>query len=155
MLCDSGAHYAVVEGFKEKPYPKVVIGNVPGASNVILQDPSAEEVLAHLGEFSDIVTPDGFSKEIQKGCVPGITTMIFTMAIPGSILNEQINEFKGEMDEKIRELGDVSVRIGCTETISDGDQPKLLLAVSVTDTGMTIEAGRLATEVLLPFTRLD
>ena len=104
MLCDSGAHYAVVEGFKEKPYPKVVIGNVPGASNVILQDPSAEDVLAHLGEFSDIVTPEGFSKEIQHGCKPGMTTMVSIIVIRGSSLKDRINDLKGKLDRRDPEL---------------------------------------------------
>jgi molybdopterin-guanine dinucleotide biosynthesis protein MobB len=151
MLCDSGAQYAVVEGFKEKPYPKVVIGNVPGASNVILEDPSVEDVLAHLSEFSDLVTPEGFSKEIQKSCVPGITTLVFTMAIPGSILNEQINELKGELDEKIRELGDVSVRIECSENTDTRTPQKLIIGVCSSDPLVAIEATSVATEVLYSF----
>src|SRR5690606_26818458 len=54
MFCDAGVQYAVIEGFKEKPYPKVVIGNVANATNVLLTNPSVEEVLSHLGEFSDM-----------------------------------------------------------------------------------------------------
>lgn len=150
MLCDSGAQYAVVEGFKEKPYPKVVIGNVPGARNVILQDPSVENVLGHLGKFDDLFTPEGLSKEIQKGCAPGMTTLVFSMAILGNILNEQINELKGKLDEKIRGRGDISVRIECSGNTNTQPQ-KLVIALCSSNPLGAIEATSVATETIRLF----
>ena len=38
MLCDRGFDFAVVEGFKESNLPKIVLGDLHGVSNVILQD---------------------------------------------------------------------------------------------------------------------
>jgi len=150
MLCDSGAQYAVVEGFKEKPYPKVVIGNVPGAINAILQDPSAEDVLAHLEEFSDIFTPEGLSKEIRRSCGAGMTTLISTIAIKGSSLKKQIPDLREELYEKVSELGDVSVRLEYSGTIEPGTPEKLIMGIYASDPGMVITAALIATDHLHP-----
>jgi molybdopterin-guanine dinucleotide biosynthesis protein MobB len=155
MLCDSGAQYAVVEGFKEKPYHKVVIGNVPGASNVILQDPSAEDVLAHLGEFSDLVTPEGFSKEIRHDCTPGMTTMVSIIVIRGSSSKDRINKLKGELDEKIRELGNVTIRLEYLGNFEARNSQKFIIGVSSPKPDIAARAVTVATEFLLRLNEPD
>ena len=151
ILCDTGIQYAVVEGFKEKPYPKVVIGNVPGASNVILEDPSVEDVLAHLDDFSDLVTPEGFSKEIQHGCAPGITTLVSMITIWGASPKEQINKLRGELDDKIRDLGNVAVRLEYSENVVTGGPQNLMIGVCSPDPLVAIKATSVATDLLSSF----
>jgi len=155
MLCDSGAQYAVVEGFKEKPYPKVVIGNVPGARNVILQDPSVEDVLVHLDEFSDLFTPEGRSKEIQKSCTPGMTTLVLTITIPGSRPNDRISDLKGELDRKIRDLGNVTIRLEYLGNDEARNFQKFIIGVSSPKPDIAARAVMVATEFLLQLTEPD
>jgi molybdopterin-guanine dinucleotide biosynthesis protein MobB len=151
IFCDAGVQYAVVEGFKEKPYPKVVIGNVPGASNIILEDPSVEDVLAHLDDFSDRVTPEGLSKEIQHGCAPGMTTLVSMIAIQGNSQKEQINKLKKELDEKIRDFGNVAVRLKYSETTDTGGPQKLVIGICSPDPLVAIKAISVATDLLSSF----
>jgi molybdopterin synthase catalytic subunit len=147
ILCDSGVEYAVVEGFKERPYPKVIIGEFPGAEKVLLRDPSVEDVLAHLDEFTDIFTPEGLSNEIQRTYGAGMTTLISTIAIKESSLKKQIPDLREELDKKVGELGDVSVRLEYSET---GTQEKLIMGICGSDPGMVIAAATIATDHILP-----
>jgi molybdopterin-guanine dinucleotide biosynthesis protein MobB len=147
IFCDSGVEYAVVEGFKERPYPKVIIGDVPGAEKILLRDPSVEDVLAHLVEFLDIFTPEGLSKDIQRSCGAGMTTLISTIAIKGSSLKKQIPDLREELYEKVSELGDVSVRLEYSET---GTPEKLIIGVYAPDPRIVIAAALIATDHLLP-----
>jgi molybdopterin synthase catalytic subunit len=151
ILCDAGMQFAVVEGFKEKPYRKVVIGNVPGASNVILQDPSVQDVLEHLSEFSDRVTPEGISKELQNGCPAGKTILVTTIALQGSSGKEQINDLRGHLDDKIREIGDVSIRLEYSENAETGGPQKFMIGVCSPDPMVAMEAALIAADLLLPF----
>lgn len=150
LLCDAGMQYAVVEGFKEKPYPKIVIGHVPGAEHIILEDPSVEDVLAHLGEFSDLITPEGLSKEIQRDCTPGMTTLISTIAIRRNRPKEKIVALREELG-KISELGDVSARIEYSGNNDAGSPLKLMIGICAPDPRLAIEAALFATDRLLPF----
>lgn len=150
ILCDAGVQYAVVEGFKEKPYPKVVIGKVPGASNIILEDPSVEDVLAHIDDFSDLVTPEGLSKEIQHGCAPGVTPVVSIIAIQWNSPIEQIDDLREELNRKIRELGDVTVRLEYSENTETGGPRKLMIGVCAANLNTTIEAVLFVTKHLLP-----
>lgn len=150
LLCDAGMQYAVVEGFKEKPYPKIVIGHVLGAEHIILKDPSVEDVLAHLGEFSDLVTPEGLSKEIQRDCTPGMTTLVSTIAIRRNRPKEKIVALREELG-KISELGDVSARLEYSGNNDAGSPLKLMIGICAPDPRLAIEAALFATDRLLPF----
>ena len=150
IFCDSGIEYAVVEGFKERPSPKIIIGEVPEAENVLLRDPSIEDVLSHLEEFSDIFTPEGLSKEIRRSCGAGMTTLISTIAIKGSSLKKQIPDLREELYEKVSELGDVSVRLEYSGTIEPGTPEKLIMGIYASDPGMVITAALIATDHLHP-----
>jgi molybdopterin-guanine dinucleotide biosynthesis protein MobB len=152
ILCDTGVQYAVVEGFKDKPYPKVVIGNVPGANNIVLEDPSVEDVLAHIDDFSDLVTPEGFSKEIQHGCAPGMTTLVSTITIPGSGPKNLINKLREELEEKIRVFGNIAVRLEYSENTETGGPQKLIIGVCAANLNTAIEVILFVTKHLVPLT---
>ncbi|MCE5297464.1 MAG: molybdopterin-guanine dinucleotide biosynthesis protein B [Methanoregulaceae archaeon] len=151
LFCDAGIQYAVVEGFKEKPYPKIVIGTVPGAEHVILVDPSVKDVLAHLNEFSDLITPEGLLKEIQRDCTHGMTTLVSTITINGNSPKEKITDLRAELDEKIRDLGEVFARIEYSGNTKAGIPLKLIIGICAPDPLLAIGASLVATELLLPF----
>ncbi|MDT8358149.1 MAG: molybdopterin-guanine dinucleotide biosynthesis protein B [Methanomicrobiaceae archaeon] len=65
MLADAGVEYAVIEGFKRRPLPKIVLGDLE-AENCILRNPTGDEVIAHLENFADYVTLQGLVHEIKR-----------------------------------------------------------------------------------------
>ncbi|PKL61572.1 MAG: molybdopterin-guanine dinucleotide biosynthesis protein B [Methanomicrobiales archaeon HGW-Methanomicrobiales-2] len=66
-LCNTGVEYAILEGFKTRPFPRVVIGDLPG-ENVVLRNPTIDEVIAALPEFEDYYTIEGLVRELRREC---------------------------------------------------------------------------------------
>jgi molybdopterin-guanine dinucleotide biosynthesis protein MobB len=66
MLCDMGIRYAVVEGFKSKPFPKVIFGTLPGVSGVVLQNPDPGEVISSISSFMEYYTISGMIREMRR-----------------------------------------------------------------------------------------
>jgi molybdopterin-guanine dinucleotide biosynthesis protein MobB len=52
MFFNQGIDFAVVEGFKQRRYPKIVIGNI-AAENCILSNPTVNEVFRSLDLFEN------------------------------------------------------------------------------------------------------
>jgi molybdopterin-guanine dinucleotide biosynthesis protein len=52
MLFDQGMEFAVIEGFKQQSFPKIVIGSLP-ADKCVLSNPGVGEVIASLGLFEN------------------------------------------------------------------------------------------------------
>jgi molybdopterin-guanine dinucleotide biosynthesis protein MobB len=52
MFFNQGIDFAVVEGFKQRRYPKIVIGNIT-AENCILSNPTVNEVFRSLDLFEN------------------------------------------------------------------------------------------------------
>ena len=52
MLFDQGMDFAVIEGFKQQSFPKIVIGSLP-AENCILTDPEVSKVITSLDLFEN------------------------------------------------------------------------------------------------------
>lgn len=57
LLAANGIDYAVIEGFKARPFNKIVLGDL-AAENCVLRDPSVQDVIANLDRFSDFTTPE-------------------------------------------------------------------------------------------------
>ena len=51
-LKSSGIDFAVLEGFKARRFPKIIIGDLP-SDNCILRNPSVNDVIASLSSFED------------------------------------------------------------------------------------------------------
>ncbi len=64
ILCDAGVEYAIIEGLKSKPFPKIVMGDL-AAENVLLRNPQVEDVVANLDRFEDYYTIEGLVKELK------------------------------------------------------------------------------------------
>jgi molybdopterin-guanine dinucleotide biosynthesis protein MobB len=52
MLSDQGMDFAVIEGFKKRSFPKIVIGSLP-ADKCILKNPAVSEVITSLNFFEN------------------------------------------------------------------------------------------------------
>jgi len=52
MLFHQGIDFAVIEGFKQRTFPKIVIGSLT-AENCVLSNPSVDEVVASIDLFEN------------------------------------------------------------------------------------------------------
>jgi molybdopterin-guanine dinucleotide biosynthesis protein MobB len=52
MLLDQGMDFAIIEGFKQRSYPKIVIGSLT-ADTCILTNPTVNEVITSLNLFEN------------------------------------------------------------------------------------------------------
>lgn len=70
MLSDLGTEYAVIEGFKERPFPSIVIGDLQ-SDHVVMRDPAVDDVLESLSSFAEYFTPAGLLREVERSCGAG------------------------------------------------------------------------------------
>jgi molybdopterin-guanine dinucleotide biosynthesis protein MobB len=52
MLFDQGMDFAIIEGFKQRSFPKIVIGSLP-ADKCVLSNPGVSDVIASLSLFEN------------------------------------------------------------------------------------------------------
>ncbi|MFA4850416.1 MAG: molybdopterin-guanine dinucleotide biosynthesis protein B [Methanoregula sp.] len=55
LLANSGMDFTVIEGFKQYPYPKIVIGNLE-IEKCVLTNPTVSQVITNLELFEDYQT---------------------------------------------------------------------------------------------------
>ena len=65
VLCNAGIDYAILEGFKSRLFPRIVIGDLE-SENVVLRNPSVDDVIAALPEFEDYYTVEGLVRELKR-----------------------------------------------------------------------------------------
>jgi len=61
LLSCAGIDYTIIEGFKTRAFPKIVIGDLT-VDNCVASDPTVDEVLSLLPRFEDFA-PDGTYEE--------------------------------------------------------------------------------------------
>lgn len=66
LLSSIGTKFLLVEGWKSLPFPKVVIGDLPGATEVVLSNPTPAEVIESLDLFPQYFSPEGLARELQN-----------------------------------------------------------------------------------------
>jgi len=76
-LCILGMASVVVEGYKTLPLPKVIVGGVPGAENVVLDNPTPEEIIDSLGEFPEYISRATLARALETG-----ERVVMTCGIP-------------------------------------------------------------------------
>jgi len=52
MLFDQGMDFAIIEGFKRRSFPKIIIGSLP-ADKCVLSNPEVSDVIASLSLFEN------------------------------------------------------------------------------------------------------
>ncbi len=80
ILSDSGMQFAVVEGFKQKPFRKIVFGSLPGAQEILMIEPSVAEVISRLDEFEDFFTARGLAEELRSSRKTGEAFLVCTLS---------------------------------------------------------------------------
>lgn len=92
ILAMHGVAFAVVEGFKGSIWPKIIIGDFE-AEEVLLRNPSPEEVIRNLGRFPDLVTLEELLHELGEACreqgQPCITATA-TIPLPAGMIEDSL-----------------------------------------------------------------
>jgi molybdopterin-guanine dinucleotide biosynthesis protein MobB len=65
MLARAGIRYAVIEGFKTEPFPKIIFGDFEDET-CVLRNPDLGEVLTSLDLFSDYETAETLLRELRQ-----------------------------------------------------------------------------------------
>jgi molybdopterin-guanine dinucleotide biosynthesis protein B len=101
--------FVVIEGFKQKPYPKITIGRLPHPENVLLEDPTVEEVVENLDQFPEFSVSSGRSPGPGKAPeftlkldVPARSPEWVSMRFPESILARLEREYPDLRGEMVR-----------------------------------------------------
>jgi molybdopterin-guanine dinucleotide biosynthesis protein MobB len=150
-LCDAGMQFAIVEGFKARPYPKIVIGEGGDAQNVLMTDPSVDEVVQRLDEFEEFTTAEGFTRELRRGCRPGMIVLICTLACPQTTRRDVVRSAEQDLLKNIGDLsGIIFAKLRFSGKIPGKDHAEIHFGVCATNTNGAIEAALFATDLLLP-----
>lgn len=147
LLCDAGIRYAIIEGFKAKPYPKVVIGEYPGAVQVILTNPDVRDVLERLDDFSDLSTPSGLARELRAGCGAGMTVLTSSLRCPVEYDLQELATIRAAITEQFRERGRITFRFEYCRRDGAGE---ILLGICAHDGKEALEVLQQAMMLLLP-----
>ncbi|MDH7491519.1 MAG: molybdopterin-guanine dinucleotide biosynthesis protein B [Methanolinea sp.] len=83
MLSFSGTSFAIVEGFKSLPMPKVVVGSLNDAHNVVLENPRPRDILDSLGRFPDYVSYYELTRDIWAD---GLIAVSGSLPVDSSLL---------------------------------------------------------------------
>jgi molybdopterin-guanine dinucleotide biosynthesis protein MobB len=152
-LCDAGMQFTIIEGFKALPSPKIMIGEGTGIQNVLMTDPSADEVVLRLDEFEEFTTAEGFTRELRSGCQPGMILLVCTLACPKTILEDPVRSAEQDLLKNMGNLnGVLFARLRFSGKIPGKDYAEIHFGVCATSTNGAIEAALFATDLLLPLT---
>ncbi len=141
LLSDSGMQFAVVEGFKQKPFKKIVFGSLPGAQEILMIEPSVSEVISRLDEFEDFFTAGGLADELRSSRKPGDASLVCTLSPSRGIRKKTVTP---------AELRKVRSRVpGVSEIrICAGGDNETYIGISAKDLGTAVEAARLTAALL-------
>jgi molybdopterin synthase catalytic subunit len=138
ILSDSGMQFAVVEGFKQKPFRKIVFGSLPGAQEILMIEPSVSEVISRLDEFEDFFTAKGLAEELRSSKKPGEASLVCTIfpAMKKTITSAELRKVRSRVP------GVTDIRI-CA-----GGADETHIGISAKDLATAVEAIRLTAALL-------
>ncbi|OPX66383.1 MAG: Molybdopterin guanine dinucleotide synthesis protein B [Methanoregulaceae archaeon PtaB.Bin009] len=109
LLSSIGTEYLLVEGWKTQPLPKVAIGDLPGAAEVILSNPTTAEVIASLDLFPRYYSLEGLARKVQEGCTGGGVVLTGRYPVPDHAGNpESRREFYLRFSPTLHEISRVA-----------------------------------------------
>jgi molybdopterin-guanine dinucleotide biosynthesis protein MobB len=81
IICDTGAEFLIIEGYKMSPLPAIVTGDLT-AGNAVMRNPSPEDVLSSLHLFAEYNTTKRLVAELMNGRAPHDDPSFITCVIP-------------------------------------------------------------------------
>ena len=137
ILSSTGVRYMLLEGWKWRPFPKIVIGELSGAKEVVLSNPTADEVLASLEMFPVHYSLEGLIGEIEGEHEQAVILAgRYPVTQPGAVL-ETRREFYLRFSPILTEIardaafrpGDVKVGLHLHQGLLFGGEDAILVAV--------------------------
>ena len=136
ILAGQGVAIAVVEGYKESPLPKIVIGDID-LEGCILRNPDPEDVIRCLVKFPDYITFGEILRELGADCraVIGPVTIAASTTPPsfvsdGDALSALERALPG-IAEAVKDLpGVIGVRAAVQHGTLFGRADELLIAIA-------------------------
>jgi len=108
IFANRGIHYAIVEGFKSKPYAKICMGDATGLENVLCTNPRLSDVPALLPKFDDFYTIEGLVRELKASCDMSEAGAILTFnGIVRERTGEEITEYLEFFEDFDRLIEDI------------------------------------------------
>lgn len=83
ILSFSGTSFTIVEGFKSLPMPKVVLGSLNTAHNIVLANPCPQDILDSLGRFPDYIS---YCELVREIWADGLIAMTGSVPVDSSLL---------------------------------------------------------------------
>lgn len=100
QFCDAGIRYAVIEGFKSLPTPKIVIGGLDD-QRCLMRDPQPSDVVKSLPDFPDMYTLAGSVRELRSdhsdrmddpGVIASQWKVSFDEQVPTGVIQQKIQD---------------------------------------------------------------
>jgi molybdopterin-guanine dinucleotide biosynthesis protein MobB len=151
LLSDNGIQFAIIEGFKQKSFKKIVFGDLQTAENVLMTEPRVEEVISRLGEFSEFFTAGGIARELKSVCQPGGATLVCSLSCPGTLSPEAIVNAEEDLTKVVRDIGRISqIRLHTGSIKDTNGNTEIYLGICAESSKTAIEAALFATDLLMP-----
>ena len=151
LLAAAGIRYAVVEGWKYQPFPKIEIGDLSGAEEVVLSNPTPAQVFASLAMFPQYCTLPALVGELRGGGEQEIIISGVYPATPRGISPESRREFYLRFSPILKEIsgkagsghGGVEARLHLQKGLFFGGEDEILMAVKAesSDNAMRVFAS--------------
>jgi len=134
LLADRGMAIAVIEGFKQSPLPKIVIGD-HNLENCILRNPKIDDVIPLLDRFPEYVSLGALVHEMrgmpEKGLKP---ECMVTCAIPlefhGNLPESRARPVLQEIEKEMQERPEIGrVRLAIQNGTPFGGRDELLIVI--------------------------
>jgi molybdopterin-guanine dinucleotide biosynthesis protein MobB len=135
LLADRGVAIAVIEGFKQSPLPKIVIGD-HDLENCLLRNPKVEDVIPLLDRFPDYITMGALVREIGPPAGKGMKPeCMVTCAIPfeyqGGFPDRQAQPFLREIGIEMQNRPEIArIRLAIRNGALFGGSNELLIAIA-------------------------
>ncbi|MDD1665820.1 MAG: molybdopterin-guanine dinucleotide biosynthesis protein B [Methanomicrobiales archaeon] len=146
ILAGQGIAFAIVEGYKSSPLPKIAIGDVK-VEGCILRNPEPEEVIRSLDRFPSYFTLGEIVRELGEDCRAGRSSISLTASttpLPSELKGDILPDFERELPrvaESVKVLpGIIGTRIVVQRGSLFGKADQLFVAVAGEDGDDTAEA---------------
>ena len=140
ILADHGVAFAVIEGYKGSPLPKIVIGDLE-AEKCVLRNPDPADVIPHLHQFPDYFSPGEVLRVLGDHCGARGRCVLVSSRVPLPAGTGDPGQGFPELTGPMESLpGILGARAVIRRGSLFGDIDEILLAVAAEDGG-TAAAG--------------
>lgn len=102
ILSFSGTSFTIVEGFKSLPMPKVIVGSLNDAHNVVLDNPRPQDILDSLGRFPDYIS---YYELVRDIWADGLIAVSGSLPVDSSLLSlRERREFYDRFSPMINDM---------------------------------------------------